>query len=131
MKTIQLKTSFIMLFCLSVFLQLQAENPCEIMYPRGETEYWGIGAYIIGLDFEITLYQSKNEDEDCGILVNKNGFMKLLDHYENAQSFEHTDIEWIGSHKSVLLKVYEEEGKFVRVLNNSFAEGLFIKKKEV
>ena len=114
----------------------EIENPCNIMFPRGEDEDWGEGAYYMPDDFNIPLYKSLTEKETYGFLrkVASRENMRLVD--QNGKDlpdyYSCHFKEWIGHSSLELLMAKKcENPEFVCVLWKYKKGGVFAKKADL
>ncbi len=107
------------------------ENSCGIMYPRGGDENWGIGAYWIPNNSEITLYKDDNCSEKFGTLLKKDYYIKLYNTSVEYVQYNRQDCELIVHFNYEFLKIYESQNESLKVFCKSFQDGLYAKKSEV
>jgi hypothetical protein len=120
----------ISILCLS-FSNMEMENPCNIMLPRGGDEDWGIGGLFIPNEFEGNIYEN-TEGKIFGKLETLNGLVRLKGKDGKSLGHKYGELEYIGHYEYEFIKVKKSNcDDYYKVYWKTSKEGLFVNKKEM
>lgn len=121
---------------ISIFISLvnistKAENPCQIMMPRGSDQDWGNGCWIIPDNFQINIYDDL-DGSIYGKLYTQYSQIKLVAKNNISINIEYSDIEYVGHYGNELIKSKQcFNPNFVRVLWKTSKKILYLDKSEL
>lgn len=99
------KIAIVLVFIL-IEISAFAENPCNVMMPRGDDEDWGIGCYLMPDEYRIEVYDDLDGSK-FGEIYSEYSHIYLIDKNNKKINIAYEDIEYVGSYRNELIKVRE------------------------
>lgn len=127
------KALFIALFLQIITVRSIAENPCNVMTPRSESDTWGIGVYNIPDNFELNVYSEKTGEIYGRIIRNSHEGTIIKKEGGGIYYLRNSELDYLYHTTMPLLKVDKcFNPEFVRVLwKSGIDEELYVSKIEL
>lgn len=108
-----------------------AENPCNVMVPRGGDEDWGIGCYLMPDEYRIEVYDDLDGSK-FGEIYSEYSHIYLVDSGNKKINIAYEDIEYIGSYRNELIKIRDcFNHNYVQILWKTNNKVLYISKEKL